>query len=139
MIASHLFRDKCAEKYNASEFPDYFDQIDDDFEYEGNTPNTRTWFRPYTKFTLRALSYFTTQHIFTAAQQTYTDNVTRALQEWTGNQYFTIIKNRDLYPPKHLSKNGKDIYEIIGKDNEKLLRRSIFFGVFHNDLLTAFV
>eukprot|EP01084_Bolivina_argentea_P312320 540712_1 len=126
ILASHLLP-KCKDNFPAIKYPDYFDQIDDDFSFEEGIPNTRTWFRPYAKFTIYILSYFTVQHIFTSAQKTYTDNITNELIKSTGHNYFKVIKHRDLYPPKYLRKNGKNIYEIIGKNNEKLLKRSILF------------
>jgi hypothetical protein len=54
-------------------------QIDDDFPFEGSEPNTRTTFRPFAKAALAYLGLFCTQHVFTAAQQTYTQNIMERL------------------------------------------------------------
>ena len=131
ILASHSLP-KCNDKYSIKIYPDYFDQIDDDYPFQDNIPNTRTWFRQYAKLVINILSYMCYQHIFTSAQETYTCNILKALKEQTGNEYFKIIKHRDLYPPLFL-RNGKSIFEIInGLTNNKnkrllLAKRTLLF------------
>lgn len=84
----------------------FFDQVDDDFPFEGNgAPNTRTYWRPGARGALQFFRLFTVQHVFTAAQATYTENI---LQQMDRSLFSTII-HRDLVPQR----NGKDLQETI--------------------------
>ena len=70
----------------------YFDQIDDDFPFEDNSPNTRTYWRPGAKAALQ----FCVQHVYTTAQRTYTENIMAKLDP--KGELFQTIVHRDLRP-----------------------------------------
>lgn len=117
ILASHLLGSK-ADDFDTNEFPDYFDQVDDDFPYENwDTPNTRTWFRPFAKTVLKILSFFTKQHVFTSAQESYTNNILNHLNKCNLNVFDKVL-HRDLYKKGYLRKHGKNICEIIGYNDE---------------------
>ncbi len=64
----------------------HFDQIDDDFPYDEKTllPNTRTYFRPGAIAALNICSLFGVLHVYTAAQETYTNNILAELDKDRG-------------------------------------------------------
>mmetsp|Transcript_40289 Transcript_40289/g.95673 ORF Transcript_40289/g.95673 Transcript_40289/m.95673 type:complete len:229 (+) Transcript_40289:93-779(+) len=104
----------------------YFDQIDDDFPYQGSAPNTRTTFRPGAKMALQFMGLFATQHVFTAAQASYTDNIMRRLDPQSG--IFTTVTHRDLVPHHdhdRKAKKGKDLSVMLAEKH--LPRRAILF------------
>ena len=70
LISSHSLPD--AERFGSR---DSFDQFDDDFPAAGGPHNTRTFHRPWAALALAALDGFAVQHVFTAAQASYTANV----------------------------------------------------------------
>lgn len=85
----------------------YFDQIDDDFPYDHKTlePNTRTYFRPGARTALQICSYFSIMHVYTAAQETYTNNIMNELDP--DRTVFEKVLHRDEYP--EIVKKGKDL------------------------------
>lgn len=87
----------------------WFDQIDDDFPFEEGVPNTRTYWRPGVRSLLQVLRVFTVQHVFTAAQESYTENI---LQQMDRSLFATIV-HRDLVPQP----SGKDLVETILRYN----------------------
>lgn len=102
---------------------DYFDQIDDDFPFEEDIPNTRTYWRPGARTMLQVFRVFCVQHVFTAAQATYTENI---LQQMDRSLFHTVI-HRDLIPqPK-----GKDLQHVVNKYQhplgQQLMHRCILF------------
>ncbi len=98
----------------------YFDQIDDDFPFNPQipTPNTRTYFRPGAQLTIWLCSFFATNHVYTAAQRTYTDNILQQLDP--DRKLFKIVIHRDDYP--QIVKQGKDL--TIGTSR---MERAILF------------
>lgn len=82
-----------------------FDQIDDDFPFESNVPNTRTYWRPGARAALQLFRYFAVQHVFTAAQETYTEHI---LDEMDRSLFHTIIHRDQIKQP-----NGKDLQHIV--------------------------
>ena len=97
---------------NIDKYLDSFDQIDDDFPFDkdGQTPNTRTYWRPGARTMLKFCSYFAVQHIYTTAQGTYTDNILNALDPSIRSLFQTII-HRDVAPSS--VKKGKDLSLIV--------------------------
>jgi len=93
----------------------YFDQIDDDFPYEGSAPNTRTFWRPGARAALAACGIFATQHVFTAAQDTYTANIMRELD----GSAFATVTTRDGVPS--CVKRGKDLSLVVDRSDRSLL------------------
>lgn len=93
----------------------YFDQIDDDFPYEGSAPNTRTFWRPGARAALAACGVFATQHVFTAAQDTYTANIMRELD----GSAFATVTTRDGVPS--CVKRGKDLSLVVDRADRSLL------------------
>ena len=85
----------------------YFDQIDDDFPYNHKTlePNTRTYFRPGARTALKICSYFSIMHVYTAAQESYTNNIMNELDP--DRKIFNKVLHRDEYP--EIVKKGKDL------------------------------
>lgn len=84
---------------------DYFDQIDDDFPFQGDLPNTRTYWRPGARTLLQLFRFVAVQHVFTAAQETYTDNI---LQQMDQSLFHTVIHRDQISQPK-----GKDLQHIL--------------------------
>mmetsp|Transcript_5913 Transcript_5913/g.16642 ORF Transcript_5913/g.16642 Transcript_5913/m.16642 type:complete len:231 (-) Transcript_5913:330-1022(-) len=95
----------------------YFDQIDDDFPFEDNVPNTRTYWRPGAKIALQFCSMFSIQHVFTTAQKTYTDNILLELDP-KGELFHNII-HRDIRPES--VKKGKDLSKITDRLDRTIL------------------
>ena len=93
----------------------YFDQIDDDFPYEGSVPNTRTFWRPGARAALAVCGIFATQHVFTAAQDTYTANIMRELD----GSAFATVTTRDGVPS--CVKQGKDLSLVVDRADRSLL------------------
>ncbi len=100
----------------------YFDQIDDDFPYDDKSlaPNTRTYFRPGAQLAIKLCNIFGTVHIYTAAQETYTNNIVNELMN--SGILFQEVLNRDKFPL--IVSEGKDL-NVFG--NRYNLRRSILF------------
>jgi len=89
----------------------YFDQIDDDFPYTENIPNTRTYIRPGAKTALWFTGLFAINHVYTAAQESYTNNVLNELDPH--RTIFQTVIHRDLVPHHdHDSTKAK----FVGKD-----------------------
>ena len=99
----------------------YFDQIDDDFPYNAQTlqPNTRTYIRPGAMIALYATSVLGVVHVFTAAQQTYTNNI---LHELNIRTMFRMVLHRSDYP--EIVHIGKDLNIVGGMTN---MKRAILF------------
>jgi len=116
----------------------WFDQIDDDFAFQPGEPNTRTVWRPGARFLLRVLDLFTTQHVYTAAQGTYTENITRELERapcvargLCPSLPFATVLHRDIVPHHDHHKTpgvprGKDLRHIVGGSDEALARAILF-------------
>jgi NLI interacting factor-like phosphatase len=98
---------------------DYFDQIDDDFPFEKGIPNTRSYWRPGARTMLQLFRFFTIQHVFTAAQETYTENI---LQQMDRSLFHTIIHRDEIPQPK-----GKDLLHIVEKACPNKLHRCILW------------
>ena len=96
----------------------HFHQIDDDFPYDEQTPNTKTYFRPGALLALKFCSLFGKLHVYTAAQQTYTNNILKELDP--DRTLFDQVIHRCDYP--EIVKQGKDL--TVGTDN---LKRAILF------------
>jgi len=92
----------------------YFDQIDDDFPAADGTANTRTTFRPGAKAVLQFLGLFCTQHVFTAAQGSYTQNILQRLDP--DASIFASVTHRDLVPHHDHDKRAS-----VGKDLSVML------------------
>ena len=89
---------------------DYFDQIDDDFPFlDTNTPNTRTFWRPGARTALAVCGLFSVQHVYTTAQETYTDNILAQVDP--ERTIFQTVIHRDIAP--HSVQTGKDLQLII--------------------------
>ena len=86
---------------------EHFDQIDDDFPYNSKTlePNTRTYFRPGARLALHLCSYFGVLHVYTAAQESYTNNIMKQLDP--NGKLFDKVLHRDEFPA--IVKDGKDL------------------------------
>lgn len=95
----------------------YFDQIDDDFPFEDNIPNTRTYWRPGAKAALQICNLFCVQHVYTTAQRTYTDNIMAELDP--KGELFQTIVHRDLRPDS--VKRGKDLSVITDRLDRAIL------------------
>lgn len=100
----------------------YFDQIDDDFPYDVQTlsPNTRTYIRPGAMLALYATSILGVVHVFTAAQQTYTNNILHTLNI---RNMFRMVIHRDDYP--EIVRIGKDLNVVGGMTTN--MKRAILF------------
>ncbi|KAL7536548.1 hypothetical protein ACHAXR_007233, partial [Thalassiosira sp. AJA248-18] len=97
----------------------HFHQIDDDFPIADDlSPNTRTYFRPGAQMALQLCSYFGILHVYTAAQESYTNNILKELDP--DRTLFTRVIHRDEFP--QIVKEGKDL--IVVTDN---MRRAILF------------
>ena len=96
----------------------HFDQIDDDFPYRGEVPNTRTFIRPGAQMALKLCHIFGIIHVYTAAQGSYTNNILKELDP--DRTLFTGIIHRCDYP--EIVQRGKDLN--VGKVD---LRRAILF------------
>ena len=103
------------------EYPHYdsFTQIDDDFPYRGTRPNTRTYWRPGARGALQLFRYFAVQHVYTAAQETYTENILDQMDR----TLFTTVLHRDCCKQP----NGKDLQDIIDRNPNISLSRCILF------------
>jgi hypothetical protein len=123
LISSQHPLTKAKTEFPASEFSDFFDQIDDDFPFTAGTPNTRTYWRPGARLLVWALRPFSIQYVFTSAQGSYCTNVVNELDP--NRSIFRSIFHRDQFAPNHLQRNGKDVLVIIEK--EQLLPRTILF------------
>jgi hypothetical protein len=99
---------------------EHFDQIDDDFPFNPTTlePNTRTYFRPGARAALQICSYFGILHVYTAAQESYTNNILKQLDP--DRRLFDKVIHRDDYPA--IVKEGKDL--TVGTDR---MDRAILF------------
>ena len=121
-----LEQGKSATSPDANEKVDYFDQIDDDFPYDEGTPNTRTFWRPGARAALRFTGTFATQHVYTAAQATYTDNIMQHLDP--DSRIFASVTHRDMVPHHDYHRSAS-----VGKDLTKVpaipadLSRTILF------------
>ena len=104
--------------FNDKNILSHFEQIDDDFPFEPNAPNTRTYFRPGCYWALQMCSSFGVLHVYTAAQASYTDNILAELDP--DRTLFAKVIHRDMHP--EIVKKGKDLN--IGTDD---LRRAILF------------
>jgi hypothetical protein len=111
LIASHHPLAEAQAKFPPDEFPDSFDQIDDDFPIEAQKPNTRTWWRPGAKLLVHLLRPFAIQYVFTSAQGSYCQNVVSQLDP--SGRVFKRVVHRDMFPPNHL-RQGKDIRMLFG-------------------------
>ena len=100
--------------------PSHFDPIDDDFPFNPTTlePNTRTYFRPGARAALQICSYFGILHVYTAAQESYTNNILKQLDP--DRRLFDKVIHRDDYPA--IVKEGKDL--TVGTDR---MDRAILF------------
>jgi hypothetical protein len=98
---------------------EHFDQIDDDFPFDSKTmePNTRTYFRPGARMALQVCSLFGVLHVYTAAQESYTNNIMRELDP--ERKLFTKVLHRDEYPA--IVKNGKDLSVAIDRMDRAIL------------------
>ena len=98
---------------------------------QGDEPNTRTFLRPGALTALWLVGCFATQHVFTAAQGSYTGNILRELDP--DRTVFTSVLHRDLVA--HHSHDadaaviGKDITLLrgIGERRHLPLERAILF------------
>jgi hypothetical protein len=97
----------------------WFDQIDDDFPYEPGVANTRTFWRPGALAATRVIGWFAEQHVFTAAQASYTKNIMDALEPDARARFATVL-HRDAAP--ECVRAGKDLTRVVGADG---LRRAI--------------
>ena len=107
-----------------------FDQIDDDFPFVENQPNTRTYWRPFARTALHFCSLFATQHVYTTAQGTYTENILNQLDP--DRTLFQTVIHRDVAPDS--VKNGKDLKLIAAAarnaetaTTEEMMKRLILF------------
>lgn len=102
----------------------YFDQIDDDFPYDDRslTPNTRTYFRPGAQLALKLCNIFGTIHVYTAAQESYTNNIVNDLKNSDYRIMFQEVLHRDAFPL--IVSEGKDLNVAGDRYN---LQRSILF------------
>lgn len=99
----------------------YFDQIDDDFAFKEGVPNTRTYWRPGAYCALRVIGLFAEQHVFTAAQASYTQNIMARLDpECT---LFKSVTHRDAVP--ECVKVGKDLSLLKSAGGADNLRRML--------------
>lgn len=99
----------------------WFDQIDDDFPFETNSPNTRTYLRPLSTATIYFCSVIGRVHVYTAAQKTYTDNILKKIDP--SKTLFGQVLHRDDHPG--IVRKGKDL--IFARGGENGLRRSVLF------------
>mmetsp|Transcript_44721 Transcript_44721/g.93839 ORF Transcript_44721/g.93839 Transcript_44721/m.93839 type:complete len:265 (+) Transcript_44721:25-819(+) len=99
----------------------HFDQIDDDFPYDAETltPNTRTYFRPGALMALQLCSFFAVVHVYTAAQESYTNNILKEMDP-EGKMFETRAIHRDAFP--QIVREGKDLR--LGTEN---MQRAILF------------
>ena len=95
----------------------WFDQIDDDFPYEANSPNTRTYLRPLSTATIYFCSVIGRVHVYTAAQKTYTDNILKVIDPH--RTLFGQVLHRDSHPD--IVRKGKVL--LFARGGEVGLRR----------------
>eukprot|EP01082_Thalassiosira_pseudonana_P007474 g7054.t1 g7054 contig23:1760911-1761789(-) len=81
-------------------------------------PNTRTYFRPGARAALQICSYIGILHVYTAAQESYTNNILKQLDP--DRRLFDKVIHRDDYPAT--VKEGKDL--TVGTDR---MDRAILF------------
>lgn len=94
----------------------FFDQIDDDFDYEEEIPNTRTYWRPGARTALKLCGLLgARQHVYTAAQGTYTANILSELDPH--GTTFDSVTHRDAVPQP----NGKDLAVVTDRLDRSLL------------------
>uniref|UniRef100_A0A6V1VU91 Mitochondrial import inner membrane translocase subunit TIM50 n=1 Tax=Heterosigma akashiwo TaxID=2829 RepID=A0A6V1VU91_HETAK len=124
IISSHLIKEEKTRSM-AANHSGYFAHIDDDFPFDDCYPNTYTWFRPHARWVLWVLSFFTVQHVFTAAQKSYTNNILERLDP--KRKLFKIVLHRNHFPEGHFSRQrlGKDVLLIV--EEQPLLARTILF------------
>ena len=91
---------------------DYIDHIDDDFDFEDGIPNTRTFFRPGSRTLIQFLGFFAFNHVYTAAQGTYTKNIMDKLDP--KRTLYHTITHRDIVP--HHDYHHESETKFIGKD-----------------------
>lgn len=110
----------------------YFDQLDDDFPFAPGQLNTRTVWRPGARFWLRVLDVIAIQHVYTAAQGTYTENILRQIERAPCVARglcppipFASVIHRDSELGRDHSRRGKDISRAIGPGRE--LERALLF------------
>ena len=96
---------------NIDQYLDSFDQIDDDFPYEGDKSNTRTYFRPGARTALWICNFFAIQHVYTTAQSTYTTNILNEID--ADRTIFHTVIDRDISPKS--VKHGKDLTLIANE------------------------
>jgi len=104
-------------RYLSQRPSDYFDHIDDDFPYEEDTPNTRTYFRPGARIVLSLCGLIAKQHVFTTAQETYARNLLGKLDP--DGTVFESVSHRDMYP--HAVKEGKDLALVTDRLDRAIL------------------
>ena len=111
----------------------FFDQVDDDFPFAPGELNTRTVWRPGARFWLRALDIIAIQHIYTAAQATYTQNILREIERapcvargLCPPTPFASVIHRDCELGRDHLQHGKDISHAIGAGDSKLKRALLF-------------
>ncbi len=118
LISSQLLPD--AERFASR---DYFDQFDDFPPAAAGGPhNTRTFHRPWAALALGALDVFAVQHVFTAAQASYTANVLAELDP--ARARFRRVLTRDDAWAGGENPRAKDLTHLVREDE---LRRVVFF------------
>lgn len=91
--------------------PDCFvDIIDDDYEFKDGVPNMRTVLRPGVHSALKVVGLFATQHVYTAAQGMYTEQVLTLVDP--ERTTFASVLHRDLVAQP----NGKDLTQLVSPD-----------------------
>lgn len=133
LISSQTPFDKAVAKFPPDQFPDSFDQVDDDFPFtDDGKPNTRTFWRKGAKLLVTLLRPFAVQYVFTSAQGSYCKNVVDQIDP--SGQVFKRVVHRDMFPPSELGKTGKHIAPLLfdeGGGSNKLVgnaaRRAILF------------
>jgi TFIIF-interacting CTD phosphatase-like protein len=107
----------------------FFDHIDDDFDFEPGVPNTRTVLRPGMDAALGAIGLFAVQHVYTAAQGSYTEHILDVIDGQ--RTIFTSVIHRDLVPHHDATPSaprGKDLTKLIDPAGQPLdLSRTILF------------
>lgn len=100
---------------------EYIDITDDDFAHEPNVPNTRTFLRPGVRWLLQFVGWIAErQHVYTAAQGTYTDAVLKLIDP--KKTIFNHIIHRDDIPHHDHTRGasrGKDLRHILLRINNE--------------------
>ena len=99
----------------------FVDIVDDDFEFKDGVPNMRTVLRPGVRSALRVLGLFSTQHVFTAAQGSYTEQVLALVDP--ERTIFESVLHRDLVPQP----NGKDLTNLADTHGALDMSRTVLF------------